>query len=271
MSTIASNPVNKEEIYPVQNMLGNNNSVSAEHHEVSPNGTANRERRQRTQFTSHQLRELESMFARNRYPDMATRERLSAWISLSETKVRIWFKNRRAKWRKKERHITQNNQTIDSWKPSSLLQTTPSATFTYPNYDPLRSSLVSATPNAFSVDSKTTPPFMTTPNAFGSCSSAPFRSYSQPSWNFLSGPLPSQFHSAATGIQPFPGHPYGDPMLDPHLNPFGMPSSSPIVPSDSILSVTGGHNSVTANQQSSYFASLDGNNSQNPCFPVTSR
>lgn len=48
-----------------------------------------RQRRQRTHFTPKQLQDLETMFSRNRYPDMTSREEIAAWTNLNEARVRV--------------------------------------------------------------------------------------------------------------------------------------------------------------------------------------
>ncbi|XP_065514466.1 paired box protein Pax-4 [Caloenas nicobarica] len=56
--------------------------------------------RNRTVFSSQQSQALEQEFQRGQYPDTVTRERLAVATQLPDTTIRVWFSNRRAKWRR---------------------------------------------------------------------------------------------------------------------------------------------------------------------------
>nr|AAV88495.1 paired-type homeobox protein [Drosophila mauritiana] len=68
------------------------------------NGSAesSKKPRGRTILNSIQLTELEKAFQENNYPDIFMRDALATRLDLMESRIKIWFQNRRAKWRKRE-------------------------------------------------------------------------------------------------------------------------------------------------------------------------
>ena len=83
--------------------------ASIETTEKSKSGTRSKYQRKgrkrnwsRAVFTPTQRKGLESMFKMTKYVNKTQRESLSATLGLSDDQVKVWFQNRRIKWRQRQ-------------------------------------------------------------------------------------------------------------------------------------------------------------------------
>ncbi|XP_063866510.1 NK1 transcription factor-related protein 1-like [Scylla paramamosain] len=86
-------------------------------------------RRARTAFTYEQLVSLENKFKQTRYLSVCERLNLALALNLTETQVKIWFQNRRTKWKKQNPGCDVNQPTQP---PSPPISTYPGSLLHHP-------------------------------------------------------------------------------------------------------------------------------------------
>lgn len=69
-------------------------------------------KRERTKYNEFQLKYLENVFHKQKYPQTAYREEIAKFLQLTDTKVQVWFKNRRAKEKQNEKLKNIQNSVV---------------------------------------------------------------------------------------------------------------------------------------------------------------
>ncbi|KAL5013985.1 hypothetical protein ScPMuIL_008255 [Solemya velum] len=128
--TISSLPIQNS---PITSGGGLNNvgSSPSETCSNSPNDGDDR-KNTRTKYKPSQINRLERLFHENQYPDSDVVEKLATELEVTEGRIRVWFQNKRARWRRR----SQSNMLPQTFPPVGSNPATAS-TYMYPMLQPM--------------------------------------------------------------------------------------------------------------------------------------
>ncbi|XP_001656642.2 homeobox protein GBX-2 [Aedes aegypti] len=100
-------------------------------------GNSRRKKKARTTFTGRQIFELEKQFEVKKYLSSSERTEMAKLLNVTETQVKIWFQNRRTKWKKQDGEsaagtANSSKESKSPKPPSSSPSTLPSPTPAFP-------------------------------------------------------------------------------------------------------------------------------------------
>ncbi|XP_072035359.1 uncharacterized protein [Amphiura filiformis] len=148
-------------------------------------------RRSRINYTSHQLQSMEAVFADNQYPDYRSREALSDAIGLTESRIQVWFQNRRARHKHSQKvkksegssRLLRRSPSYEEFSPSSSTSSSRPSSVEPPSPDTCPWSTYSESPSSshLKIPTVPSPPSSRCREA---CCSPPAITLSPPSFRF---------------------------------------------------------------------------------------